>query len=220
MYKYVLFDLDGTLTDPGEGITNSIVYSLKKFGIEVTDKTTLYPFIGPPLYNSFQKYYGFDGERSQKAVELYREYYRDAGIFENVVYDGIPEVLKALKDAGKTLVVATSKPEEFAVRILEKFGLSEYFNIVAGATMDGSRIEKCDVIRYALEKCKTEEKSLAVMVGDRCYDIIGAKSVGIASIGVLFGYGSLDELKTAGADYIAETPRDLLSILLHNERTN
>ena len=138
MYDVILFDLDGTLTDPGEGITNSVAYALRKFGIEVPDRRALYKFIGPPLYESFMKYYGFDRAGGLAAVEAYREYYRDRGIWENRVYDGIPALLTELKAAGKTLVLGTSKPEEFAERILEHFALRQYFDFVAGSTMDSA----------------------------------------------------------------------------------
>jgi len=210
MYRYVLFDLDGTLTDPGLGITNSVMHALKKFQIEVEDRTQLYPFIGPPLHDSFEKFYGFTPEQSLQAVEYYREYFREKGLFENEVYDGIPEVLKQLRESGHVLMVATSKPEEFAVKILQHFGLCEYFDLVAGATMDKSRTRKEDVISYALASCNVQDKASVLMVGDREHDIFGAKANGLASLGVLFGYGSLEELRAAGADYIAEKPEDIL----------
>ncbi len=212
MYNTVLFDLDGTLTDPGKGITNSVAYSLKKFGIEVEDKKELYKFIGPPLHDSFMKYYGFSEEEAETAIVYYREYFRDTGIFENEVYDGIENLLGIIKASGRKIILATSKPEEFAKRILVHFGLDKYFDFVAGATMDNSRSKKGDVIAYALKEsgCTAEN---AVMTGDRLHDIIGAKENGLASIGVLFGYGSRDELEDAGADYIAETVEDILKFI-------
>lgn len=212
-YKIVLFDLDGTLTDPGEGITNSVAYALNKFGIEVEDKKQLYPFIGPPLHESFENYYGFSPEDAMKAVDCYREYYNVKGIFENYVYDGIKDVLKTLKKRGKCVCLATSKPEIYASQILEHFGLSQYFDYIAGANMDGTRTKKDEVIRYALSLCKAENPSDVIMVGDREFDIIGAKSCGIDSIGVLFGYGDRDELQNAGATYIAENVNDILSFI-------
>lgn len=210
MYRTVLFDLDGTLTDPGEGITNSVAYSLKKFGIDVADKKELYKFIGPPLVDSFMNYYGFSEEKAELAVKYYREYFRDTGIFENRVYDGIPELLAEIKESGRKIVLATSKPEEFAKRILVHFELDKYFDVAAGATMDTSRSKKSDVIKYALELCGNPDKTQTVMIGDRKHDIIGAKQNGLDSIGVLYGYGDFDELHAAGADYIAESVADII----------
>lgn len=205
-YTTVLFDLDGTLTNPGLGITNSVAYALKKYGIDVKDRTELYKFIGPPLLNSFQDYYGFSEEQAVQAVEYYREYYQKTGIYENYVYEGILELLKELKAEGITLLVATSKPEPFARLIMEHYHLADYFTYIAGATMDNkTRVKKADVIRYAMQNCEAEDKRKLVMVGDRKHDILGAKEVGIDSIGVLFGYGDREELEQAGATYIAET---------------
>ncbi len=205
-YTTMLFDLDGTLTNPGLGITNSVAYALKKYGIDVKDRTELYKFIGPPLLNSFQDYYGFSEEQAVQAVEYYREYYQKTGIYENYVYEGIPELLKELKAEGITLLVATSKPEPFARLIMEHYHLADYFTYIAGATMDNkTRVKKADVIRYAMQNCEAEDKKKLVMVGDRKHDILGAKEVGIDSVGVLFGYGDREELEQAGATYIAET---------------
>ena len=212
-YQYLFFDLDGTLTDPGEGITNSIIYALEKFGISVKDRAELYPFIGPPLVDSFMKYYGFSHEKAMLAVEYYREYFRDRGIFENTPYEGITNTLKALKDAGKTLVIATSKPEPFAKRIVEHFGFSEYFSLVAGASFDEVRSEKWDVIEYALSSIGITDRKTVVMIGDRKHDIIGAKKTGLDSVGVLWGYGDREELTEAGADHIVERPQDLLFLI-------
>lgn len=216
-YKNILFDLDGTLTDPGIGITNSVAYALKKYNIQVGDRSELYKFIGPPLHESFEHYYGFLEEEAFKAVDYYREYYSDKGIFENRVYEGIPQLLKDLKDAGKTLVVATSKPEVFAKQILEHFGLDSYFDYVAGSNLDGSRTKKEEVIRYALDSCNIftkEQMAETIMIGDRKHDVLGAGKVSIDSIGVLFGYGDKEELEEAGATYIAETVKMLSSLLL------
>ena len=209
-YSYLLFDLDGTLTDPGEGITNSVAYALEKFGISVSDKTTLYPFIGPPLIESFMRFYGFSHEQARQAVTFYREYFSDRGIFENIPYPGVTQVLKKLKDGGKTLIVATSKPEPFARRIVEHFGLSESFAFVAGAGFDETRSEKWDVIEYALASMDIQDRTKAVMIGDRKHDIIGAKKTGLDSVGVLWGYGDREELATAGADHIVAHVHDLL----------
>lgn len=214
MYQTVLFDLDGTLTDPGEGITNSVVYALKKYGIQVPDKTELYKFIGPPLHESFQVFYGFSKEKALKAVDYYREYYSKTGIFENKVYDGIKETLHTLKDSGRILIVATSKPEKFAKQILEHFHLAECFSFTAGANMDGTRTKKDEVISYALNSCRITEYSDVVMVGDREHDIQGAAKCHIDSIGVLYGYGTQQELKDAGANHLAEYPKDICKYIL------
>lgn len=213
MYDYILFDLDGTLTDPGLGITNSVMYALKKFSIEVKDRADLYKFIGPPLRESFQTYYGFSKEKSELATQYYREYFRVKGLYENEVYDGIPGLLKNLKRLNKSLILATSKPEAFAVEILKHFDLYSYFSFVAGATMDGARDKKADVIKYALKSCEISDPSSAVMAGDREYDILGAKQAGLESIGVLYGYGSYEELKNAGAVYLARCPADILKYI-------
>ena len=209
MYKYILFDLDGTLTDPGLGITNSVIYALHKFDIEVADRTALYKFIGPPLKDSIKKYYSFSDEQSDLAIRYYREYFKKQGMFENEVYDGIQDLLKQLKADEKSLIVATSKPEAFAVEILRHFDLYNYFDFVAGATMNDVRNKKADIIRYALETCHITDKSAAIMIGDREHDIIGANENGLDSIGVLFGYGAIDELKNDRATFIAGTPMEI-----------
>jgi len=210
----ILFDLDGTLTDPGVGITKSVDYALKSFGIHTEDLSELYKFIGPPLWESFMKFYGFSKAQANLAVEKYREYFADTGIFENEVIDGIDDLLRHLSDAGRRLIVATSKPKIFADRILERFNLMRYFDIVCGSELDGTRVIKGEVIRYALEKAEIADLSRVVMIGDRKHDIIGAKECCIDSIGVLFGYGSYDELSSAGATLIVETVEELENVLL------
>ncbi len=212
-FDIILFDLDGTLTDPGEGITNSVAYALNKYGIVNTDRTELYPFIGPPLYASFMKYYGFSEEEALRAVEYYREYYTDKGIFENRLYEGIADCLERLYASGKKLLVATSKPEIFAKKILAHFGIEKYFYLVAGATLDGHLIEKSDIIDYAF-KSSGLSKDSALMIGDRSFDILGAKEQGIASAGVLWGYGDAYELENAGADMIFKRVEDIEKTLL------
>ncbi len=209
MYEYLLFDLDGTLTDPAEGITNSVAYALNKFGIEVEDKKTLYKFIGPPLVDAFSEYYGFSKEDSEKATAYYRETFRVKGLYENRVYDGVIEMLEALKNKGKKLIIATSKPEEFTLRILEHFDLLKYFDFVAAATFDATRNSKDKVITYALEHLNPNSLKKVVMIGDRHHDIDGAKVNGIDSIGVLWGFGSREELEKAGATHIAESVREI-----------
>lgn len=209
MYDWIFFDLDGTLTDPGEGITNSVAYALKREGIEPPTRQELYRFIGPPLVESFMKFYGFSEERAHRAVEEYREYFRDQGIFENRVYDGVPALLASLREKGKKLVLATSKPEPFAIRILEHFDLDGAFTFVAGALMDETRTAKSDVIAYALKSCGISDPRRVLMVGDRLHDIKGAKACGLDSVGVLFGYGSREELTKAGATYLAKTVQEI-----------
>ncbi len=213
-YKYILFDLDGTLTDPAVGITTSVAYALKKFGIEVDDISQLNHFIGPPLLDSFMEHYGFSEEKAQMAIDHYRERFRVKGLYENVVYDGIENMLGELKNSGRKIILATSKPEPFAREILRHFGLEKYFLFAAGSNFDGTRSAKAEVIEYALESAGVADKSAAVMIGDRKHDIIGAQKAELDSIGVLFGYGSREELESAGATYIAETVEDISKLIL------
>ena len=212
-YKYIFFDLDGTLTDPQEGITNCVKYALESFGIHETDYSKLMRFIGPPLIYSFQEYYGFDEENARAAVAKYRERFSEIGIFENKAYDGIEDVLQKLVDTAHVLVVATSKPKVFADRIMTKYRLRPYFKLICGSELDGTRNEKNEVIEYAIEKLQIPREQI-IMVGDRKHDIIGAKKCGIASCGVRYGYAEPNELEDAGADYIAEDLTDLLEILM------
>lgn len=207
-YQYFFMDLDGTITDPKEGITKSVAYALNHYGIKVENLDTLEKFIGPPLSDSFQEFYGFDREKSLEAVEKYREYFKDKGIFENRLYPGMEHLLQIITEQGGKLVLATSKPEIFAKRILEYFHIAEYFTFAAGSTLDTTRNKKADVIRYALDSLGIEPED-AVMVGDRKHDVIGAKENGMECIGVLFGYGDREELEAAGADRIVETVKDL-----------
>lgn len=209
MKKYLLFDLDGTLTDPMEGITNSVAYALDYYGIHVEDRRTLIPFIGPPLKESFMKYFDFPEERAQEAIWKYREYFTERGMFENAVIPGIPEALEHLKSSGGILITATSKPEIYAKQIMEKFGLSTWFTDICGADLEETRVKKEEVIAYALEKNGITDLSRVVMVGDREHDIFGAKKCGLKSVGVLFGYGSREELEAAGADFVAETVEEM-----------
>ncbi len=211
--KAIFFDLDGTLTDPGEGITNAVAYALGKFGITVTDRRELYTFIGPPLADSFMEYYGFSHEKSLTAIKFFREYYQPKGIFENRLYDGIDGMLKALKESGKLLILATSKPEEMAIKVLKKFEIFDCFDYICGASMDETRTEKADVISYALDECKVKADD-CIMVGDRKYDVIGAKANLMQSVGVLFGYGTKDELDKAGANHTVVTVDELKDYLL------
>ncbi len=217
MFDYYFFDLDGTLTDPAQGITNSFIHAIKYFGLEVPSYEKLCTFIGPPLVTTFQKEFGFDEERCMEGVKKYREYFAQKGIFENKVYDGIENVLAHLQSKEKHLLVATSKPEEYSVKILEHFGLAKYFDFICGSNMDETRSKKEEVIEYALEKCRAAnkvgfDKSKVLMIGDREHDIIGAKKNGIKSCGVLYGYGSRQEFEAAGADFIVDNVRNLLEL--------
>lgn len=212
-YSIILFDLDGTLTDSSQGIINAIVYALKKMGLNDYDMSLLKKFLGPPLHESFEKFFHFDKKKSLQAVEYYREYFSTKGLFENEVYDGITDLLKILKGNGKTLILATSKPQPFTDRIMQHFDLVKYFDFIAGSNMDTTRSKKAEVIEYAITECNIKDKSSVVMVGDRAEDMIGAQTVGIDSIGVEYGYGTFDELENAGATYIAKTVEELKSLL-------
>lgn len=214
MFKYIFFDLDGTLTDPAQGITNSFIHALKYFGIEIPSYETLCSFIGPPLVDTFKTQFGFDEEKAQLGVKKYREYFADKGLFENSVYPGIENLLKELISNGKHLIVATSKPEEYSIRILEKFGLSKYFEHICGSNMDETRSKKDEVIKYALEKAGISDCSSVLMIGDRMHDIIGAHTHNIKACAVMFGYGNLEEFKANHADYIANNIEELKQICL------
>ena len=215
MFTHIFFDLDGTLTDPAQGITNSFIHALKYFGREIPSYEELCKLIGPPLPYSFETILGFPKENVMEAVAKYREYFATKGLYENSVYPGIPELLQTLKEKGKYLVVATSKPEEYSIKIIDHFGLSKYFDFVCGSLMDESRSKKSEVISYALQRCGLSEsdKERVLMIGDRFHDIEGAKQNGLKSCGVLFGYGSREELVEAGADYIVEDVNELLKQL-------
>lgn len=212
-YEYILFDLDGTIIDSGLGVTNSVKYSLKKFGIDETDFLKLKKFVGPPLYDSYEKYYGFSREKAITAVEYYREYYTDKGIFELKVYEGILEQLKLLKESGKKLILATSKPEIFAEKIAEKFDFLKYFYNISGSLLDGSRVRKADIISYALTRIGVSDKEKCLMVGDTVFDILGAREIGIDSLGVTWGYGEVKEIESVFPTYIINRPNEIKDIL-------
>lgn len=213
-YNVILFDLDGTLTDPKIGITKSVQYALVKFGIEEPDLDKLIPFIGPPLVESFQEFYSLNEEQAQAAVRYYREYFAKTGMYENAVYPGIIELLAELKSAGKELIVATSKPTVFSEQIIEHFGLTQFFKAIVGSNLDGSRIHKDEVIAFALQDLTGTIYDSVIMVGDRKHDIIGAQKNGIASIGVTYGYGTQEELTQAKPVYSAATVEELGKLLL------
>ncbi len=212
--KNFFFDLDGTLTDPGLGITNSVMYSLKTYGIEENDREKLYTFIGPPLVDSFMEHYGFTREQGHEATRRFQKYFSEKGLFENQVYSGIGDLLSEIKKRGDRVILATSKPEEFSLRILEHFDLLQYFDFVCGATMDEkTRSRKEDVLSYALEQSGADPR-LSFMIGDRKFDIQAGKLFGLSTVGVLYGYGDRKELEEAYADKICESVEELKEYLL------
>lgn len=238
MYEYILFDLDGTLTDSKPGITRCVHYALHRMGIEEPDLNKLEPFIGPPLLDSFHEYYGFDEQQGRQAIVYYRERFSTVGIFENEVYPGIGQLLADLKASGKKLAVASSKPEMYVGQILEHFGLRAYFDVMVGSGLDGTRTRKEEVVEEALrcllpgklfqkimdrkrreagsqimEEYGGENYNEVVMVGDRRFDVEGAREYHIASVGVSYGYALPGELAAAGADVIVETVQELRDIL-------
>lgn len=206
-YSYILFDLDGTITESGPGIMNSARYALEKMGFPPLGEDILRKFVGPPLAESFMRFAGMTREEAAQAILCYREYYKPRGIFENRLYDGVKEMLGRLKESGRTLALATSKPEVFAKQILEHFCVDHYFDAVCGALLDEKRVEKAEIIAYTLETLglSGRDKEKALMVGDREYDVQGAARNGLDCLGVLYGYGSRAELENAGAKYIAAT---------------
>lgn len=218
MYQYILFDLDGTITDSREGITKAVQYALKKVGIFEPDLTKLEPFIGPPLRESFCLFYGdiINKTNVEEVVASYREHFEAKGIFQNIVYEGIPELLEKLKKSGKKIAVASGKPEVFVCRILKHFSLDKYFDVVVGSLLDGTRDKKSEIIQVALSQLfkSTPDLEKTVMIGDRKFDIEGAKEQKIASIGVHYGFSAPGELEEAGADFFVETVVDLGKILL------
>lgn len=198
MYRAILFDLDGTLTQSGEGITKSVQYALEKLGKPEPDLKKLEVFVGPPLLQQFMKYAGLDEETAVKAVEYYRERYTDVGIFENCPYPGVEEMLEGLKRKGYILAVASSKPERFVRRILDHFHLTGYFQEIVGSEMNGGRTSKAEVIEEALSRlhmsgCRKD----VIMVGDKEHDVLGAREAGISCVAVSYGYGTEEELKNA-----------------------
>ena len=211
--KLCLFDLDGTLTDPKIGITKSVNYALNSFGIYVADLDELDKFIGPPLWESFHDFYGFTEAEVKVAVQKYREYFTEKGIFENSLYPGIIEMLENLSNADVTMAIATSKPTVFAARIAEHFGFAKYFAFIAGSELDGARSKKSEVINYALDNIDSERKMTAIMIGDREHDIIGGREAGVITVGVTWGYGARAELVEAGATWLAGAPDELYHII-------
>lgn len=214
-YQTIIFDLDGTLTDSQTGIINSLTYAFKQMGLPLPAQSQLKKFIGPPLSQSFQDFCGLNDIETQKTISYYRQYFADKGWKENQLLPGARELLAKLKQAGKTLLVASSKPEVFVKQILDHFEIDSYFTVIAGASLDDSRSQKSAVIAHALKTAKIEELKGCVMVGDRQHDVEGAKVQGLPTIGLLLGFGSRQELEESGAIAIAENFQDLEKILLN-----
>ena len=217
MKNYLLFDLDGTLTDPKVGICTCVQYALASFGIEEPDIDKLTPFIGPPLKDSFMQFYDMDEQQAESAVAKYRERFQDTGLFENEIYDGIAGMLEALNSKGMHLAVASSKPTVFVERILEHFHIRKYFRVVVGSELDGTRVNKDEVVAEALRQMFGDnpvEKEKVYMIGDRRFDVEGARAIGVESVGVTYGYGDMEELREAKADYIVRSVEELQSFLL------
>lgn len=213
-YDVILFDLDGTLTNPERGLVSGFVYALSKLGVEYGDRASLKRFIGPPLHEEWQKEFGFTPDESSEAIRIFREYYDVFGWWDNEVYLGVRELLSELSAAGKLLAVATSKPEITAKRVISLFGLDNFFSFVGGASSSKTRDKKSEVIEYVLENLGVFHRSGCVLVGDRKYDAIGASVAGIDSIGILWGHGAREELETSGFTSIVNTTNELLQLLL------
>lgn len=214
MPNYLLFDLDGTLTNPKEGITKCVQYALQALGIQEPDLDKLTPFIGPPLRQAFQQFYQLEEQQARYAVEKYRERFSTVGLFENYPYPGIAAMLQQLQAQGKILAVASSKPTVFVEQILQKFALDQYFQVILGSNLDGSRAEKQQVIAQALRQLHHPPAHQLLMIGDRKYDVCGAKAMGFPCVGVAFGFAAAGELEESGAIYIAQTVADLQQYLL------
>lgn len=215
IYNTFFFDLDGTLTDSGEGILKCAQLTLEHFGVHVEDWHSLRHFMGPPIQDTFHEVYGFDEEKSVQARDYYRIRYNTVGLFENRVYDGIPEVLEDLKAADARLMVATSKPEVTSLRVLEHFDLLKYFEVIVGSEMDGRRDKKADVIREVFRRAgiSEEEKASVLMIGDRRHDMIGAAQTGIDSLGIYSGYAEPGELEKAGGTYVVHSVQEMRELL-------
>ena len=212
-YEYILFDLDGTITEPFEGITKALCYSLEKFGITVKDRNDLRICIGPPLWDTYTEIFGLSEEDAELAIKYYREYYDVGGFRDCLVYSGIEEMLKKLQASPCKVSLATSKPEKMAKLVLEHFGLDKYFDFICGASMDKSRSSKSSVVAYALKTAGVTDKNKCIMVGDRKFDVEGARENGISTLGVTYGYGDREELEKAGAKEIFDDAFSLCAFL-------
>lgn len=213
-YEYLLFDLDGTVTDSEEGILNSVRYCLDRYNINPPEKKILKKFIGPPLVQSLKKYYDFDQDQAARAVKVYREYFRKKGMYENKLYPGINRLLKSLQQKGKINILATAKPTYYAKKIARYFKIDHYFRNIIGSNMDGSRMEKKEIIRHILDLYPDAPSEKFIMIGDRIHDINGANYHGMDSIWVRYGYGDEEEMKSFSPTYVAESIKDLEKFLL------
>lgn len=218
-YQYLFFDFDGTISDSAPGIVGSVLYTAGQMGVDPGDPKALLKFVGPPLPESFREHFGFSPAEIEQAVKHFRSYYREKGILENTMYEGMDKLLEAATRAGFACVIATSKPEPFARIIVERYGLTGYFRYIAGSTIEETRTKKDEVIAYALESCGITNPSAVLMIGDRRHDVLGAQKNGIDCVGVLYGYGSREELEGAGAIAIAETVPALQDYLLSLSQT-
>ena len=212
-YDYIAFDLDGTLTDPEEGLIKGFTYAFDRVGVKYDNPADLRRYIGPPLHQEWKSEYGFTEEETANAIAIFREYYDELGWAENKVYDGIVDLLESLKAAGKTIVLATSKPENTARRIMALFGLDKYFDFMGGASTSSTRDKKWEVLAYSLESVGAADKSKCILVGDRKYDAEGANIYGVDSMGVLWGHGDIEELKASGFTYIVKDTLEAEKIL-------
>ena len=213
-YNIIAFDLDGTLTNPEKGLVKSFSYTFDKMGIPYNSADELKRFIGPPLYEEWQRCFGLTPEESAKALLFFREYYAEYGWWDNEIYPGVADMLKALKSGGKKIILATSKPEVFAKKILDLFEISCYFDFIGGASSDKTRDKKHEVLTYSLDAVGATDKDQCILVGDRVYDAEGAKICGIDSLGVLYGHGSYEEIESAGFTYVCNDVSDVTKLLL------
>jgi phosphoglycolate phosphatase len=213
-YDYIAFDLDGTLTDPEIGLVKGFMYAFDRVGIEYGAPETLRRYIGPPLHEEWKREYGFTEQEAANAIAIFREYYDEYGWAENRVYDGIVEMLESLKAAGKTIVLATSKPENTARRIMALFGLDKYFDFCGGASTSSTRDKKWEVLEYSLASVGATDMEKCILIGDRKYDAEGAHICNVDSIGVLWGHGTEEEISAAGFTYVVNTPREVVDLLL------
>ena len=213
-YDIIAFDLDGTLTNPERGLIASFVYALGKMGVDYGEKNELKKFIGPPIYEEWQRCFGFTPEESSKALLIFREFYSVYGWWDNEIYPGVKEMLEKLKNSEKKIILATSKPEIFAKKILELFDISKYFDFIGGAATDKTRDKKSEVLEYSIKSVGVSDKSKVILVGDRVYDSEGAIACGIDSLGVLYGHGSEEEVRSAGFTYIVNNVEDIANLLI------
>lgn len=215
-HPVTLFDLDGTLIDPKVGITGSVQYALSQMGIDEPQPEVLTRFIGPPLQESFARYYSLNEAATAQAIAHYRHYFREKGVFQNILYDGIPTLLEALQNQGRTVMVATSKPTVFAEQIIDKWGLTRYFNQIVGSFLDGTRASKTEILQFCVEQFPDVRRASFVMIGDREHDVMGARNTGMDSVAVTYGYGSLQELQLAVPTHVVHSVAELSDWLLQD----